>query len=323
MNLERYALTPPITEFPIVQGTNNTIIGIRTKDRDYVLKRYDVPHGIEGIQYEHTVLTWLDKQDLSFAVPAPIKTTDGRTLDQDTNGHYALMPLLQGHRPGHQNPHQIEALGAALGELHTVLNTYPTTPRPHAVLFNDLGNIHPLVPNPETLTPQDVGWPQTTLAETHCAWLREEIASLNTFLRETYNTLPKQVIHGDMAPSNTLYHNNQISAVLDFEFTGPDVRIIDIASGLKFSMRIWENDDPLEIGAHFFRGYQSKVKLTEIERASLIDIMILRDVASVIWRLGLNLATNTIPDTERIEDLRQSKTWLTTHRTQLEDLWPT
>lgn len=321
MTLEHYDLTPPISEFPLSQGVNNTIVGIRTGNGDFALKHFNAPHGLEGLQYEHDLLTWLAKQPLSFAVPAPIKTRSGQTVYQDANGHHVLMPLLKGKRPDHQDPIQIQAVGAALGELHTALSTYPTTPRPNGVSFNDLNNIHPRMPHPEALTPQDLGWQQTASAKDLCAWWRQEVASLNTYLRDTYPKLPRQVIHSDFAPSNTLYHQNQISAVLDFEFTSPDIRLIDVASGLKFSMRIGENDAPWEIGGHFIKGYQKKITPTDLERTSLIDTMILLNVVSVIWWLGRNLADNKTPDTDRMEDLRHFKTWLTTNRTRLEDLW--
>ena len=321
MLLEHYDLTPPITEFPLSQGVNNTIVGIRTGNGDYALKHFNAPHNLEGLQYEHDLLTWLATQPLSFAVPAPIQTKSGHTLYQDENGHHILMPLLQGQCPDHKDPIQIQAVGAALGELHTTLNTYPTTPRPHAVPFSNLKNIHPHVPNPETLTPKDLKWQSTPKSDKLCGWWREEVASLNTFLTDTYPTLPTQVIHGDIAPSNTLYHNNKISAVLDFEFAGPDVRIIDVASGFKFSMRTWENDAPWQIGKHFYQGYQSQVTLTPLEHTSLITIMCLRDMVSTIWWLGRNLADNQTPNPNRMEEFRDFKTWLTTNRTRLEDLW--
>jgi Ser/Thr protein kinase RdoA (MazF antagonist) len=114
-------------------------------------------------------------------------------------------------------------------------------------------------------------------------------------------------------------HRNHISAILDFEFASPDVRIIDVASGLKFSMRIWENDNPLPIGESFYRGYQKRIKLTQMEAASIIDIMILRDMASAIWWLGRDLSANqNSPKTERIEVLWDFKSWLETHRSKLE-----
>lgn len=321
MITNHYDLIPPITEFELSQGVNNTTRGIRTGKGEFVLKNYQTPQGIGSLQYEHDLLTWLSTQGLPFALPTPIETKTGHTYYQDENGHHALMPLITGQQPDHFNPEHIEAVGAALGELQLALRAYPMAPRPHAVSFSDLNNIHPKISHPESLTPQDIGWPQTAPYEDLCAWWRQEISSLKTFLTTTYPTLPTQVIHGDFAPSNTLYHNNHISAILDFEFSGPDVRIIDIASGLKFSMRIWENDDPWQIGASFCRGYQNIIQLTEPERASIIDIMILRDVVSTIWWLGRNLSDNLTPDTERMEDLRHFKTWLTTHQSQLEALW--
>ncbi len=321
MPLDHYDLTPPITEFPLSQGVNNTIVGIRTGNGDYALKHFNAPHSFKSLQYEHDLLRWLSKQSLPFAVPAPVETRNGQTYYQDETGHHILMPLLQGQRPNYDNPIQMQAIGTALGELQMALRNYPITPRPNTVSFNDLNNIHPRIPNPQSLTPQDIGWPQTSTPHQLCDWWREEVASLNTFLTHTYSHLPKQVIHGDMAPSNTLFLNNNISAILDFEFSCPDVRIIDVASGLKFSMRIDENDNPWKIGAHFCKGYQNKITLTELECASLIDIMILRDVVSTIWWLGRNLDDNKIPETNRMEDLRSFKTWLITHRTQLEDLW--
>lgn len=200
MELEHYNLTPPISQFDLSNsGVNNTTVGIHTGAGDFVLKHFDVPHGIDGLSYEHDLLTWLATQSLSFAVPAPTATITGDTYYHDAEGHHALMPLLEGHRPDHKNPVQIEAVGAALGELHTALSQYPTTPRPYMATFADLSNIHPRIPHPESLTSTDLGWPQTESATKLCAWWRNEFETLSIFLIETYPTLPTQVIHGDFS----------------------------------------------------------------------------------------------------------------------------
>ncbi|MDA0710384.1 MAG: phosphotransferase [bacterium] len=321
MALENYALLAPIVEFPLSQGVNNTIEGIHTGSGDYVLKHYRAPHHIESIQYEHDLLKWLAEQSLSFAVPTPIETPDGRSFYQDDDGYHVLMPLLPGQPVDCRNLIQVKAMGSALGELQSALIAHPLTPRPHAAIFGDLGHIHPLIPQPRYLKPEDVGWPKTRAFDALCAWWREEIAVLDTFLMDTYPLLPKQVIHGDIAPSNALYHDGRISAMLDFEFAGPDARVIDVASGLKFCMRIWENDAPWEIGSAFMQVYQGQISLTSMEWGSLIEIMILRDVVSTIWWLGRHLSDGTQPDPERMEAQRDFKRWLTTHRARLEDLW--
>ena len=94
MILEHYNLTPPITQFDLPNsGINNTTVGIRTGDGDFVFKHFDVPHGIEGLEYEQNLLTWLAKQSLSFGVPALIPTTLGQTYYQNADGYHALMPL--------------------------------------------------------------------------------------------------------------------------------------------------------------------------------------------------------------------------------------
>ena len=321
MTLEHYALVPPISEFALSQGVNNTTVGVRSGCGEYVLKHFQAAVGIEGYRYELDLLRWLASQSLSFSVPVPIATSDGRSFVQDAEGFHLLMPLLLGRCSDGNDPIQIEAMGAALGELHSALEAYPTTPRPNVVAFDDLCSIHPLVPHPRLLSPSEAGWPNTRENDRLCGWWREEVASLDAFLADTYPNLPAQVIHGDMAPSNTLYHNKRIAAILDFEFSGPDARIIDIASSLKFSMRIWENHHPWQIAAHFCRGYQDRIELLDIECASLVDTMILRDVVSTIWWIGRGLADNRVPDTYRLSELRDFKTWLAKHRSQLEDLW--
>ena len=322
--LEHYKLTPPITQFDLPNsGSNNTTVGIHTSDDDYVLKHFDVDHSIASFEYEQSLLTWLAKQSLSFAVPAPMPTTEGKSFYHDSDGYHALIPMLKGQRPENGNPIQAEAVGHALGELQTTLTQYPTTPRPDIVTFADLNQLHPHVPNPESLTPKDLSWPQTQHATELCAWWRNEFEKRNIFLKETYPKLPKQVIHGDYSPGNTLYHKNKVSAIVDFEFTLPDIRIMDIASGLTFSMRIWENKEPWDLVTHFIRGYNQWIKLSELEWASIIDTIILRDTVSVIWWLGRDLANQKIPNTSRMEDFRNFKSWFENNRAKLESLWIT
>ena len=78
--------------------------------------------------------------------------------------------------------------------------------------------------------------------------------------------------------------------------------MLDVASGLKYGMRIWERDDPWINGAGFSRGYARFVTLTEREVSSLVEVTILRDTVSVIWHYGRSLAEGRPPDRKRLED---------------------
>lgn len=50
--------------------------------------------------------------------------------------------------------------------------------------------------------------------------------------------------HPDTDGRHALPDTGCIAAVFDFEFAAPDTRAIDVASGLVFTMRIWECDEP-------------------------------------------------------------------------------
>ena len=102
-----------------------------------------------------------------------------------------------------------------------------------------------------------------------------------------------------------LYKANRISAMIDFEFSGPDARVMDVAAGLKFSLRLEERSDPWTLGSHFYRGYKSRVELTQIEIDTITSAMLLSDVVSTIWWLGRDLSADRAPpDMQRMIDLR-------------------
>ena len=321
IELQHYDLVPPVTTFALpAAGTNNTTLGVRTGAGRYVLKRYAVPHGAAGLRYQHDLLTWLQSRGPSFSLPVPVATAAGATWLHDGAGYCVLLPLLVGKRPDHGNPAHMEAVGAALGELHRALRTYSTAPRPGLPRFGDLAAIHPRIPHPEALTPADLGWRSNRSAADLCSWWRAQYRKTSRSIEESWPLLPRQVIHGDFAPSNTLCHRNRVSAILDFEFALPEPRVLDVASGLKYSMRIWERDDPWINGAGFSRGYARFVSLTEREISALVDVTILRDTVSVIWHYGRSLARGQPPERGRLEEMRDSTTWLKAHRSAIEAL---
>ena len=321
VHLSRYDLVPPVSTFAMaVAGTNNETLGVRTGDGRYVLKRYPASHGPYRLRYEHDLLMWLAGRGLSFAVPAPVATPTGATWLHDGGGFCVLLPLLAGRRPDYRSPAHVEAVGAALGELHGTLRRNPRGGSPHMPSFADLSGIHRRIPHPESLTPSDLGWAPTSRAAELCSWWRAECRHTLRFAAEAYPVLPRQVIHGDFVPSNTLHDGARASAVLDFEFAAPDARVMDVASGLKYSMRVWENEDPWTSGAHFCRGYARFATLMDREIAALVEATILRDAVSVLWHFGRAIDEGRRPQQQRLHDAREAASWLKTHRSEVEAL---
>src|SRR5690606_30172167 len=93
-------------------------------------------------------------------------------------------------------------------------------------------------------------------------WWRDEVGRVTRFVAAHYAALPHQVIHGDFTPSNTLFVDDRLTAVLDFDMAVPDARAMDVAAGLTFAMRVDEQPDPWGQAVAFCRGYGAVQRLS-------------------------------------------------------------
>ncbi len=321
--LDAYELAQPVELFPLpgATGINNPVLGVRTGAGEFVWKGYATHADAYTILYEHRLLGWLTDQRLPFAVPAPVPTRHGETLCSAPGSWQALFARLPGSRPDHHDPAQVEAVGAALGQLHAALAAYPLGPRPGMSPYGALHAIHPRIPDPYALTPARLGLPDTLPYVALLGWWREELARLRAFVDGPYRALPRQVIHGDCTFGNFLARAGRVTAILDFDVAGPDARAVDIASGLRFSMRVHENREPLTMARAFCCGYARHVALMPDEVAALPWLIRLRVATAAVWWLGRALAAGDArPQLERLEEMRASARWLTEHEHQLLDL---
>lgn len=319
--LDHYELTPPITTFAMPGGLNNASIGLHTGAGDFVLKTLSAHLDWAMLHYEHELLTWLITQPLSFQVPTPIHTRTGEPLRPTPTGYQLLVPYIAGERPRYTEEAEMEAMGNALAELHTVLARYPMQPRPGMGTFGMLEQTHPQLTDPYHLTPSTLGLADTPEHMALFAWWRQELGLLQRFITGPFTRLPRQVIHCDYGPSNTLYHHGRITAILDFEFAGPDVRAMDLASGLVFTLRLWENPQPLQSAAAFCRGYGHVQPLTATEIAALPWLIRLGYATSAVWWFGRGLADGkgNYPF-EKVHDMQQMVEWLQHHEAELLDM---
>lgn len=310
-----YALTPPVSPFALAaSGINNETCGIQTGAGKFVWKHYTKLANVATLAYEHDLLRWLAQQPLSFAVPVPLSTAHGITLVAVEQGWGALFPLLPGQRPDPSDADQIAAVGAGLGELHRALAGYPTKPRPGLSTYAALTQVHPLLPDPFHLTPMTLGLPNEEPQDRLLAWWRDEVAQIEEWVANYYAALPHQVIHGDFGPSNTLYADGRLTAMLDFEMALPDARAIDVAAGLTFGMRPWENARPFLMLGSFLQGYRQWIELTPAEIRAMPWLMRLRAAVAAIWWLGHGLAAHDVSRAlSRLVEMQALVAWLAKH----------
>lgn len=319
--LGQYSLAPPVRILPMPrQGNSNLTKLVSTAVGDFVWKTYSAENSEGSLRYEHELLAWLSDLHLSFTIPAPIPSRTGETLIPGPYGWQALIPRLPGANVDPHDVNQVQGFGAILGELQTALRRYATDPRKDVSPLAELHRAHRALPEPYALRASALGLASTADVDELFGWFRDELEQVRSLVKVLYPRLPWQVSHRDYIPNNVLFLGNRICAVLDFEFTSPDVRLVDVAMGLMAVMRIWENPEPWPSIEQFCRGYCRCARLELVEVQALPSIMRLNNAWSTLWWLGrARLVGNISAEVRRIVYARQFVHWLSEHESRLVD----
>lgn len=314
-----YDLVPPVAQFALPhQGVNNTTIGIRAGNGDFVWKTYIVLHDRASLDYEHRLLRWLARQRLSFSLPLPLPNRDGELITGMADSLGALVQYCPGVLLDPCRDQDVEELGAALGALHQALAIYPQSPRPGRTLFGALFDFPAVSRAPLTLTPQDLGLPPCGAHDTLLGWWRDEAARLQELVEGPYRRLPWQICHNDVTPKNVLVLDAAVRAVLDWEFACPAPRALDLAMSLRMTMRPWENASPWEAATWLCRGYRRWGALCDEEIAMLPWLIRLRCAVVVLWWLGrMTCPDDATPVLRAIDYARNFGHWAEEHGDRL------
>lgn len=215
--LAAWPIDGPWTTQPMAAGTNNLSYIVTTPHARYVLRIYQNTIAPEHIHYEHALLASLERSGLPFAVPAPLPARSGATLVA-IPGHAddqlaALFRFIPGRHPDGGDPAQYRTCGAALADLDLALSriTLPTSLAP-APPFGDLSHIHPAVPDPLSMMESIPLEPATR------ARLIGVVTAVSATILRMYQSLPRQIVHGDFDASNVFMEGGRVTGVLDFEF---------------------------------------------------------------------------------------------------------
>jgi Ser/Thr protein kinase RdoA (MazF antagonist) len=250
----------------LTAGTNNA--GYYVGD-EFVLRIHRNPVA----PYEHAVLRAL--RGLSFAVPVPVPADDGSALVRgELRGEVvnaSLSRRIPGEHPARGDALRAEAAGAALAELDDVLGRLDPADLPPGRMWDgDLTTIHPRVPT--------IG----LLVEGMPADRRDQVARILTGIRPRTD-LPRQIIHGDLAPTNVLMVGDRVTAILDFETCGPGYRAMDLAVGGYF---FGDFGRPTAASEAFHSGYLTRFALTDAELDALPELELMREATSLVHWYG-------------------------------------
>ena len=289
MNWSEYWPIPePWTLRPQSGGINNQTHFVDTPAGAYFLRIYRPDAALIRVRYELDVLNALQAEPLPFGVPAPVRTRAGDLLARapgpDGDETLAtLVPLLPGAAPDWAPAARpAAAFGQALGQLTAALGRVVVRPAPGAIpTYGELHRASPAFPDP-VKAPYQVDLPAD-----HQARLAHLLEAMLEQAPPAYATLPLQPIHGDYVPFNLLFAQANVTAVLDFEFAGLDLRALDLATGLAAcGSNLWGTGEEWAAIEAFVRGYLRCMAITPAEATALPFTIRLRRAASYLHMAG-------------------------------------
>ena len=309
---------------PLSGGTNNLVWRAEATDGErYVLHLFPDLSQLPRRRYEAALLSALSIIDLPFRVPLPIKTRNGEDIafiehEAETLAFAILSPLLPGEHPDRNDPALAQSGGTAMAVLDNALVALPEIVTPAGfeptLSFGDLVLGHATVSDPL------IAVERLPIERDKVRRLQSIFASVLEEVDDLYLHLPQQLLHLDCDPANIFMEDRHVTAIFDFEFAGIDLRVMEVCVALSWwplylmgTGKEWEVIDALA------RAYLAGFPLTEEELRAIPSALRLRDVGSLVHRMGRYFSglETDITMQRRVEHSLWREEWLVAHKKML------
>ncbi len=248
--VERYDEGTLLSAKGIAEGVENSNYLIETTKGRYILTLYEKRVREDDLPFfmaltEHVAMKGLP-------VPRPIHDRRGTVLQTLQGRPACLIEFLTGVSLDEPDPAACHEIGAFLARLHLAVADFSGS-RPNSLSVEGWR---------ELATACDGGLSE--IAPGLEASIEEQLGELT---RQWPKSLPSGVIHADLFPDNALFHDGEISGVIDFYFACSDSFAYDLA--ITHAAWTFSPDGHAyhEDRSHaLIEGYQSLRPLTDDER---------------------------------------------------------
>ena len=286
-------------------GMSNESYFVKSAAGDHILRIY-ISKSLQAIRFEHEVLQRLVGADLPFRTPRPLPTVRGDTVEVDVDSARpcALFLRIPGETLDDADTIAVGRAAEAFARLDIALAAIERTDLPSPVFAGDLRAMHPAITDLGRLD-ELIGPRGQDMAERAA-----ERAG------PTYSSLPTQLIHGDFGFGNVLVHGSRIRGVVDFEYSGRNVRAMELAGGLASAIAREARES---LWRPLLRGYLGTLPLDPVEVAALPALAVLHWAVIVVWWAGQLLDGHPFPDglTPLVDRALAVDGWMDAHGREL------
>src|SRR5690606_12741508 len=269
--------TPRIIPGP--SGMNNTTLIVADDATKAVVRLYSSHADVEKLQFEHMMLSKLQQAHLSIYTPTLVLNKAQATITRTSSGQLAAaFHYIEGERPSVSNLDEMISLARAAAELSKVFAQLVVEDQPAYSPYYELENNYAPLDHAALL--ELLSHEQLVDLEEHLLLIQAERTALE-LLKPQFQALPHQWIHGDLNNTNCLAINNEIVALLDFEFVTKDLRAMELA--VLLTEMFSPDNDQLELKLNqMLQAFHEVVQLTEGELLLLPELIKLRSVDVVL-----------------------------------------
>ena len=246
-------------------GISNSNYKIEIEDSSYLLKVSN-DKGFDHLKEEQAILTHLSESGFKYSL-RPYSTESGENVYIYEDYFGVIFPFIEGIAPGPCDQTCFE-IGKGLATLHHLECDIENIRSHHSVGFGPLEII------------------EYTDSEKCPEDFKEIVESIFPDKLSSFMELPleKGVIHGDLYYDNTLFDENHLAVILDFEQSGVGEYLFDL--GISISGTCLEkgrvNSSLIE---SYLQGYEEVRPLSIFERENLDKAIVIGFLSIALWRI--------------------------------------
>ena len=208
-------------------GTANKNIKIVTKNGTYLLRKKNHKYSDIGqVLFDHSIIVELYRNKLP--VPLLLNNIFGSSYTIVNDKVYELFSFIEGSEYKQDNVEQLKNSGEILMKMHKVLVDFIPKGIKLRPRYDSPDKIRIFL---DSLNKIDLSAEQTHIL----GKLKDESVEISReYVKDHFNNLKCGIIHGDYHPDNVQYDGNQVCGIFDFDWTGFQPLIRDIADGILF-----------------------------------------------------------------------------------------
>lgn len=257
---------------PFTRGTIHTNLLLQTTMRRCVLRYYEQGRTVNAITFEINLLRYLKSRQ--YPCPGPLRNRQGRYLGMHRTKPYVLFEFLEGQHVQTLSEHQRQQLIQKAAELHILTSSYRPTYKAERWNYS--------VELCHRLAEQAAAPIDTASAREKLQWHSYELAQL-----QLPQSLPKGICHADFDPSNILFNDETLAALIDFDDANYTFLLFDLV-GL-INIWAWPYDDVvlnLAEASKIVADYARHRSLNPTEKRHLFDVFKLSILIDCVWNFA-------------------------------------